>query len=568
LLAASSAPTGRSRAAKLILPRLRGYIVRSDVVPLRMSSAPNITYAASLAEPRRWYSGAELTDIDLSQLSKVFHAAAGGIVIDVGEPTLDTASDLDAMEKEVRNRLSFPWLQAQQRPRQTLVFVGNYLRYPGYGGTGFNHYKFAGALGINLVVLDAKGCWIEDPKYANLRGTFLPCDLTRDDGLCDRIIHALSHYKGNIDGIVTFHESLQVGVAKAAELLSLPTPTPAALGTAADKYKTGIAAGHASHLATSAKEALAIREQHDLSFPLILKPCRGWGSEGVYKTNNTLEYAQAVQAIGAHAALHGPRFVIEEYCDGPEVDVNMVLDNGEILFAEVIDDLPKRADGNADGSVLAFLEIGMIYPSNLPSSELNMLVRDLHDMLLRIGLHSGVFHLEARVKNSDMQYVNKNRCWDLEHHHSNTQARHAQTWGLEINARPPGIVGSDPTELTYGIDYVGLGILFALDDRERISALSHPFLHAPQFWSQIVLIPVEKGGVFDSDDVCNELFQRRPDLAQYVARSWCYWKRGDVVPSTMFSAWVAHLVVCSRVSREHLLKVSETIRREIRYSVV
>jgi hypothetical protein len=489
LLAASSAPTGRSRAAKLILPRLRGYIVRSDVVPLRMSSAPNITYAASLAEPRRWYSGAELTDIDLSQLSKVFHAAAGGIVIDVGEPTLDTASDLDAMEKEVRNRLSFPWLQAQQRPRQTLVFVGNYLRYPGYGGTGFNHYKFAGALGINLVVLDAKGCWIEDPKYANLRGTFLPCDLTRDDGLCDRIIHALSHYKGNIDGIVTFHESLQVGVAKAAELLSLPTPTPAALGTAADKYKTGIAAGHASHLATSAKEALAIREQHDLSFPLILKPCRGWGSEGVYKSNNTLKYAQAVQAIGAHAALHGPRFVIEEYCDGPEVDVNMVLNNGEILFAEVIDDLPKRADGNADGSVLAFLEIGMIYPSNLPSPELNMLVRDLHDMLLRIGLHSGVFHLEARVKNSDMQYVNKNGCWDLEHHHSNTQARHAQTWVLEINARPPGIVGSDPTELTYGIDYVGLGMLFALDHRERISALSHPFLHAPQFWSQIVLIP-------------------------------------------------------------------------------
>jgi hypothetical protein len=568
LSAASSAPCGRGRAAKLIVPRRKGYIVRSDIVPLRMGSAPHVVHASSLASPRQWFSGAALSEIEHPQLSRAIESAAGGVIIDVRESLRDMALDLDAFEVDVRNRLSFPWLLENLQPRGTLVFVGNYLKHPDHGGTGANHYTFARALGINLVVLDAHGCWLEDSKYADLRATFIPCDLTRDDRLSSRIIDVLSHYQGRIDGIVTFHESLQVGVAKAAELLSLPTLSPVALGIAADKYKTGIAAGHASYLATSAKEALKISAELPLRFPLILKPCRGWGSEGVYKPTNAQEFIDAAHAIEAHAPIHGPQFVIEEYCDGPEVDVNMVLHNGDLLFAEVSDDVPKRADGDEDGTVLGFLELGMIYPSSLPSSELNMLVRDMHQTLLRIGLHSGVFHLEARIKDSEMIYATNESIVDLEQRRDVLPARTPSTWVLEINARPPGNTGADPAELTYGIDYVGLAMLFALCDRERIEALSHPFLQGPQFWSYSVLIPVNRGGVFDSDNVCDELLQRRPDLAEYVARRVCYWQRGQVVPSTMFSAWVAHFIVFSCVSRKHLLTIAETIRREVRFSII
>jgi biotin carboxylase len=568
LSAATLAPACRSRAAKLIIPRNGGYIVRSDIVPLRISSAPRVIYTCSLADPQQWFPGVRETDIDLSHLSKVFQVAAGGVIIDAGQSAYDVAADLDAFEVEVRNRLSFPWLLKERRSRQTLVFVGNYLRHPGHGGTGANHYTFARALGIDLVVLDAHGCWLENPYYAEFRKAFLPCDLSRNDELCDRIIDTLSQYKERIHGIVTFHESLQVGVAKAAELLGLLTLPPAALGIAADKYETGIFAGHASYLAMSAKEALKINKEKRLRFPLILKPCRGWGSEGVYKTENALEFAEAAVAIEAHAKLHGPRFVIEEYCDGPEVDVNMVLSNSELLFAEINDDLPNRSNGKIKGAVQEFLETGQVYPSSLPSSELNMLVRDMHQTLLRIGLPSGVFHLEARIKDSGMIYGVRDGILDLEERQTVHPIKSPKTWVLEINARPPGIGASDPAEVTYGIDYVGLGLLFALGDEELIEALSHPFLQGPQYWCQPVLIPVDKGGVFDSDDVCNELLLRRPELAQYVSRSVCYWKKGDTVPSTMFSAWVAHFIVFSRVSRRHLLEICETIRKEVRYSIV
>jgi len=143
-------------------------------------------------------------ETDFSRLPNVFAIAAGGIIIDVHESINDVAADLDAFEEEVRNRLSFPWVLEKRRPRQTLVFVGNYWWYPTYWGTGRNHYSVAKALDINLVVPDAPGCWLADPKHADLRGTFLPCDLTRDDGLCYRIIETPSHYKGGTDGIVTF----------------------------------------------------------------------------------------------------------------------------------------------------------------------------------------------------------------------------------------------------------------------------------------------------------------------------------------------------------------------------
>jgi hypothetical protein len=174
LSTASSAPLGRGRAAKLIIPRRRGYIVRSDIVPLRISGSSNLIKVSSFAAPQQWFSGEAVMETDFSRLPNVFVVATGGIIIDVHESINDVAADLDAFEKEVRNRLSFPWVLEKRRPIQTLVFVRNYWWYPTHGGIGRNHYSVAKALDINLVVLDAPGCWLADPKHADLRALSFP----------------------------------------------------------------------------------------------------------------------------------------------------------------------------------------------------------------------------------------------------------------------------------------------------------------------------------------------------------------------------------------------------------
>lgn len=87
---------------------------------------------------------------------------------------------------------------------------------------------------------------------------------------------------------------------------------------------------------------------------------------------------------------------------------------------------------------------------------------------------------------------------------------------------------------TYGFDYCGLALLFALDDKQRTTQLSRPFAQGAQYWCEMVFIPVEKGGMFESGNVCEELFSRRPDLAACVSASFCFLRQGDQVkdPST------------------------------------
>ena len=567
LSAAISTPAGRGKAVKLIIPRVPGYIVRSDIIPLRMIDCPHVVSVVSFSEPQQWFLGDSLTNGTTKRLRAVLAASAAGILLDTNEAMADMASDLDALEVELQNRLSFPWLLKERRPRQTLAMVRGALRCPEYGGTGSNIYSAAKALGIDIVVLDSPGHWLESPEYAGLCESFLPINIERDAELPTRIVDALSKYGKKIDGITTYLESYAALVARAAEHLSLPTEPPESFEIAIDKYKTSIAEGHAAYHASSIDEALDVARQPGLKYPLIVKPCRGWSSEGVSKVDNASGVANAIKTIDVDR--HGARFVIEEYCDGPEVDANLILCDGELLLFEVSDDFPKSGDRNNVGSVSSFIELANVLPSRLPSFELNMLRDSLYQSLLRLGFKSGVYHLEARVKDSEMEYVVKNDIMDLEYRPTPLKAR-PTSWLIEINPRPPGIQASEAVESTYGVDYVGLGLLFPLNDKERAKALSHPFANGPQYWCEIVFIPVERGGTFDSGDVCDELKKRRPDLAQHISKSVCFFKKGEEVPSPSsgHNAWVAYFNIFSRVSRAHVLDIAEGIRHDVRFSVI
>ncbi|CAG8886913.1 unnamed protein product [Penicillium egyptiacum] len=148
--------------------------------------------------------------------------------------------------------------------------------------------------------------------------------------------------------------------------------------------------------------------------------------------------------------------------------------------------------------------------------------------------------------------------------------RKPSAWLLEINPRPPGIQAADAIKHSYGVDYWGPALLFALQDRKRARHLSHPFTQGSQYWCEMVFIPVVKGGICLSDDPCFELFSRRPGLAAQVSW-WCtFWTKGERVPdpSEDRNAFFAHLNIFSRTSRAHTPEIGETVRKELRYSIV
>ncbi|KAI0862975.1 ATP-grasp domain-containing protein [Xylaria cubensis] len=478
-------------------------------------------------------------------------------------------SQMRLLDTELSNRLSFPWLSKEPLKRKTLALVEGGRRRPDLGGNGETVFTAAQAFGIDMVVLDNPGHWLDGPKWAHWRKEFIPIEagLQSDAVFTARVVNAIRAWGGHLDGIVTFCDHYTEPVAEAALQLSLPTLAPAAYALATDKFRLRVFEGHEAYRATSLEEATSIVQEQKLGFPLIMKPIVGYLSEGVVKIDDISHLSAGVETIKVDR--HGADFTIEKYCDGPEVDANFVLSDGELLFFEASDEFPKTADVNGQGSVKNFIELGNVLPSELPEDELAVLRDSLHQSLVRMGLTDGIFHLEARVANSKMVYELRDNVLDLTKR-STPHKEAPSAWLIEVNPRPPSMMAAAGPKHTYGVDYWGLGLLFGIQDKQRARQLSYPFAQGAQYWCEMVFIPVEQGGIFDSEDICEELFSRRPDLAEYVSWCACYFKKGDVIPdpNTGIHTWIGHFNVFSRKSRAHVLEIAELFKKEVRYSVI
>ncbi|PLN76747.1 ATP-grasp domain-domain-containing protein [Aspergillus taichungensis] len=565
----AAADNEHGSTAKLVVPQSQGYIVRSDIIPLRLLDCPAVTRTVGFAKPHQFFHGEPITSETVQQTLHAFVASAGGMLLKYDISTEIQACLVD-LEAELQNRLSFPWLSTQVPKRKTLALVEGGRRSPESRGNGETVFTAAKALGIDMVVLDNPGHWLEGPRWAHWRKTFLPmeCGLQSDEVFTRRVVDTIRAYDGHLDGLITFCDHYQEPVAAAALELGLPACSPEAFAVATDKFRLRLFEGHEAYRASSAEEATHIVKERKLDFPLIFKPCVGYLSEGVCRVDNLAQIEAAVQSINLER--HGAAFSIEHYCDGPEVDANFVLCDGDLLYFEASDEFPKGADVNGTGSVNSFIELANVFPSRLPADELALLRDSLHQSLLQIGFRDGVFHLEARVAKSRMEFVMKDDVLDLTER-SVPHKGDPSAWLIEVNPRPPGIEAADAVKHTYGIDYWGLGLLFGLQDRERVRQLSHPFLQGAQYWCEAVFIPIEKGGIFDSEDVCVDLFRRRPDIAECVTWYHCHYTKGSRVPdpqSTGVLSWAAHFNVFSRSSRAHVLEIGETIRKEVRFTIV
>ncbi|KAK4074701.1 uncharacterized protein Triagg1_4850 [Trichoderma aggressivum f. europaeum] len=579
LRATAASSGGPRRVVKLIVPLQKGHIVRSDIIPLRLRDSQFVETGVSFAEPLESYSGSAITPSDSSNFVALFSAATAGLILhhDSEKESDDELEALSlAVEDELENRLSFPWISPENIRRRTLVLVEGTRAHPDNSGTAATIYLAARALGINMVALDNSGHWLEGPEYAHWREAFIPTKLTDppEEGFADRIVKSVKTYGKPVDGIVTFCDSYVTQVAQAAQQLGLRTASPDALRTATNKYLTSVFAGHQAYQASSPEEALEIVSKNNLPYPLIIKPCNGWSSEGVFRVDSLDTLTAAVKSIDT--SRHGSEFVIEKYCSGPEVDTNFVLLDGEILFFEACDDFPKTADSNGPsvGSLNNFHELNSVYPSALPAREIDVLRDSFLDTLLKLGLQNGIMHLEGRVESSSVDYKTQDGVLDLHPRDAASVALEPTAWLIEINPRPLGMTGSHVIESTYGIDYWGLAMLIAVADKSRARSLSQPFKHGAQYTCVMVFIPTDFPsscqGIFDSDDICAELKVRRPDLAKHISRCGCFVKRGQKVahPSSGVNSFLAYFNVFSRKGRREALELADKVREEVRFSFI
>lgn len=582
----------RITAVKLFLPVFEGYVVRNDLIQRRFLNYDLAESVSDFRSPRQHVQSFITSGEDLFQ--RAVNDAIGAILLKdlpgVNRPLLESAMSL--LESEVAARLSFPWIMDTPIPRKRLAIVQG-RPHPLVSAASEGVLRAAAALDIGLVILDQEGHWLQSTANEHLRDEFLVCELDVDDRLSDRIVNALSKSKGTIDGVTTYSDKHLTATAKAAQILGLWTNPPDAIEACSDKRKM-------REVTTPDLPRLFITGDVDLKeqlgflpsplpYPLIIKPTQGTSSEGVSKVCSEADLQFAVQKI--REKFPGKNFLIEPYESGPEVDANFVLLDGEIIFNETNDDFPSSAEIPHASPSASFAEMSTIMPSILPESELSLLKSSLSGHLANLGCRSGVFHVEARVKNSRKSYKTTDKGLELMHWQSEG-ARYPDpsVFLIEINARTPGHQESFAVEFTYGIDYYALYMLLAIlppslarspnqphignervfnSELARLHVLSHAFPAHIQYPTNIVFIPVTRGGTFVSAKPLPQT------LMEFIPNFRILMQKGQFIQDPEVGGqwpFVAYFLVTAKLvgkdGREQARALGESVRETFDYELI
>ncbi|KAJ5173827.1 glutathione synthetase ATP-binding domain-like protein [Penicillium coprophilum] len=542
-------------ATKLILVPHGGYPCRSDILNLRLRDSDYVDSVIPFSCPDDGFSPIPAQADD--SLMALLPSSPGAFLLKQ-IPSLPQ----ELVEEDLRLRLSFDWILPTKPIRRKIAMVGGRPAFDIAKGS-FGHqgaYEATKALDISMTIIDHPGHWLQDEAYSYIRDGFIPIDVTDDAELPRRIAEAVEG-KG-FDGLLTLSDEFVLPTVKAAEILGLPTEPIASYLQAHNKYEARqlLSPNIQSLLLDSVAqldEPFVATQLQTFEYPLIVKPCQGGGSRGVKKAKDPSSLRQAVQTL-EETGLTKHGVLIETYVDGPEVDANFVLWDGELLFCEISDNFPCQADA-IDASVADnFAETVMILPSRLDPAELQAIESSLYQGLLKLGFRSGVFHLEARVKNSPMRYQETDGFVELTHTGSTASCK-PEVVLIEVNARPPGLQAVFAVAYTFGVDYSALQILRALDDHERFAALAQPFSSHNQYNCEIFFVPVHRENIRVPDDFCERVLQQLPEIAPYVTRAERTALK-KVVSPVGGTGFIAYFLIWSRTSRKEILDIGERIQ--------
>ena len=246
-----------------------------------------------------------------------------------------------------------------------------------------------------------------------------------------------------LDGVYTYDDYSVIVAAALSEQLGFPGLSRAVAERAKDKSafrKLCVSRGlPAPGFVHSDPQFLHVSAQvlaAGLSFPVVVKPTHGAGSVFVRRANDVAElesalvgYAGALATDSVAALWPDTSVLIEEYLDGPVVDIDMLVQDGQVRYAAVTDNFAPTEP--------YFMELGGEIPSSLPTHAQAELIRVASATLAALGVENACVHFEARW--TDRGAV-----------------------PIEANLRLGGAEVYDFNRAAYGVDLVEGGVRIAL----------------------------------------------------------------------------------------------------------
>jgi carnosine synthase len=319
------------------------------------------------------------------------------------------------------------------RGRRFLFVMGSY--------PGKRHmYEHAREMGASLVVLDGPGHWTKDAVAEGLFEGFIEVDLFPTETVAERALAAIQATGLTFDGVGTFEDLAGPLTALLAEALGLPGHAQLAIGFSRNKIFTRevcMEAGIPSprFIRIKSTEDLAAAAAH-VGFPAVLKPISGVSSVATYfvKDEDTLRqrYQQTIESLVGHlktTGIHsddenelvwakGFDMTLEEYLDGEEFDVDVLLSEGEMVYASVCRDMPQPL----------MKETGSQMPPDFPMDKQSELIELTGQVLRALEFTDGSFHVESKYTSNGPRLIEVNaRIGGL-----SVYELHRRVWGVDL----------------------------------------------------------------------------------------------------------------------------------------
>jgi len=280
----------------------------------------------------------------------------------------------------------------------------------------------------------------------------------------------------------------------------------------------------------------SVRTEEDLlsacelvGFPAILKPVFGLASMGVSRVNDKDAALTAYRKISDSIATsseslwaQGTELVLEEFYDGDEFDIDVLLSDGTVVYSKVSDNWACWEPW--------FQETGTNCPSMYPVDRQAELVKLAIESTLALGFRAGAFHVECKFTSRGPRLI-------------------------EVNARMGGVSVRDANLRAWGVDLVEEHTMTALKIPIRPMVARRPMA----FFAETA-INAPFSGTISSGTWLDEVLSL-PNVHKVN-----YFKQeGDLVqgPEDGVPDWLAEVIVISTESTADAVKSIRAVVRDL-----
>mmetsp|Transcript_4414 Transcript_4414/g.13382 ORF Transcript_4414/g.13382 Transcript_4414/m.13382 type:complete len:558 (-) Transcript_4414:1446-3119(-) len=358
--------------------------------------------------------------------------------------------------------------QEKQNLRRKLMRGSNVLIVQGgYSGKRFIYERLK-ELGVSVTIMDGPDSIWRQAAEDGLIHEFVEIDFTDYSTILERSLDTLLDLDTSFDAVTTYFENAVPLAAKIARSLGVETNPVEACEKARSKSLTRQVMKE-QNLPVPKFFKIDREEQvgeacEYVGFPAVLKPSFGAASFGVFRVNSLDETENMYKHImdtlldRTDASLadlwaQGTEMLLEEYYDGDEFDIDIVLSNGKVVYEKVSD--------NWHCCEPWFQETGTNCPSLYPEEAQKELTSLASKTTLALGFLWGVFHVEVKYTSRGPRLI-------------------------EVNARMGGVSVRQANLSAWGVDLVEEHAMSALKiplgpptAKEPLSAFAQFAINAP-----------------------------------------------------------------------------------------